>query len=587
MTSVSMLRRAVRRLRARVAPVMADAERARVEMTCCCRDAEAVPKVAGAGAVFRRHGRPVQRMHQGVLVPAGGYHGAWMSEIIRRLRGHHEPQEERLVHHLLSHCRPGTRMVEVGAFWAYYSAWYLTAVPGATAVCLEPDANNADVGRETMALNGLSATWVAGAAGRHHVPAVLFRRESDGQARPVPVHSFGSLLGVAGAGPVELLHIDAQGAEVPFLESLADVDVRATVRFVVVSTHDVSISGSTTTHEDCLRIIRRLGGAVLDEHTVEESFSGDGLIVASFDAADVGLVLPAISRNVAAASLFGLPSAPGGRVRLADTQQGPMLVRAADRVIGARLLAAGRFEEDQVTEVVRHLRRTREFDAGLYVSIGANIGTDLLWALRGGMFAAGVAIEMDPENFRLLQVNTLLNLPAPHPLLLNVAVGETRGEATMECSPDNFGDHRIRIEHAPIDDRFGEAGRRLVRVPMTTLDAIEQVHGLSFDASTLCWIDTQGFEGHVLAGAASIMARPPERRPAVVLEFWPYGLERTGGRERLFAFLAGCREIRDLGAAAWSDATPLSLADAHALYEQLLHDHTAVTPMHTDLLCLP
>lgn len=135
-------------------------------MTCGCRDADTIPKVPGAGAVFRRDGRRLQRMHQGVLVPAGGSHGAWMTEIIRRLRGHHEPQEEQVFHHLLRSCRPGTRMIEVGAFCAYDTAWFLSVVPGGTVVCLEPDANHAACGRDTLALNGLAAERVPAAFGR-------------------------------------------------------------------------------------------------------------------------------------------------------------------------------------------------------------------------------------------------------------------------------------------------------------------------------------------------------------------------------------------------------------------------------------
>jgi hypothetical protein len=38
---------------------------------------------------------------------------------------------------------------------------------------------------------------------------------------------------------------------------------------------------------------------------VEESFSGDGMIAASFDPADASLVIPPISRNTPENSLFG------------------------------------------------------------------------------------------------------------------------------------------------------------------------------------------------------------------------------------------------------------------------------------------
>lgn len=74
---------------------------------------------------------------------------------------------------------------------------------------------------------------------------------------------------------------------------------------MVVSTHHSSISGSHTTHSDCLDELRELGATVLVEHSVEESFSGDGLIVASFYDCDKDLRFPDISRNRAENSLFG------------------------------------------------------------------------------------------------------------------------------------------------------------------------------------------------------------------------------------------------------------------------------------------
>jgi hypothetical protein len=141
-------------------------EEKRICMTVSCRDADSIPKVAGAGQVFERDGQRLQLMHQGTLVKADGYYGPWMTEIICRLQGHHEPQEELLFHH----CRPGSRMMEVGAFWAYYACWFLRAVSGASVICMEPDSSNTECGRENLRLNSLEARWIRGFAGRHYLP---------------------------------------------------------------------------------------------------------------------------------------------------------------------------------------------------------------------------------------------------------------------------------------------------------------------------------------------------------------------------------------------------------------------------------
>lgn len=77
--------------------------RFRIEMTVGCHDCASIPKVMNAGQIVTERGERVQVMHNGLKVLAGGYHGDWMAEIITRLRGHHEPQEEMVFHEVLKH----------------------------------------------------------------------------------------------------------------------------------------------------------------------------------------------------------------------------------------------------------------------------------------------------------------------------------------------------------------------------------------------------------------------------------------------------------------------------------------------------
>ena len=110
-------------------------------------------------------------------------------------------------------------------------------------------------------------------------------------------------LALSNGGPIEMLHMDAQGAELPFLTSIRAEHFNL-LRFLVISTHHHSISGSPTTHADCLNCLKKLGAHILVEHKVEESYSGDGLIAASFAAEDLKLPVPPISRNTPQDSLF-------------------------------------------------------------------------------------------------------------------------------------------------------------------------------------------------------------------------------------------------------------------------------------------
>ncbi len=66
---------------------------------------------------------------------------------------------------------------------------------------------------------------------------------------------------------------------------------------------------------------------------------------------------------------------------------------------------------------------------------------------------------------------------------------------------------------------------------------------VDIDRVGLAWIDVQGHEGHVLAGATSLLERPI---PAVT-EFWPEALRRAGGLDRFRALVAGrYSEVVDL-----------------------------------------
>jgi FkbM family methyltransferase len=281
----------------------------RAVMTIGCCDSDVIPKVADAGEIRDEAGIRVQIMHNGLKVLAGGYHGDWMAQVIRGLQGHHEPQEELVYYHLLRYVRHGSLMVELASFWAYYTLWYLREIPDSTAICVEPDPLNLEVGRRNASLNSATQrirfmeAWVGGEERASH-QAIC---ESTGGPRDLPCVNMSSLLRIVESRPIELLHVDAQGAELPFLRSMNAGVKEQRIRFLVASTHHSSISGSPTTHVDCLREVQRLGGVVLAEHSVQESFSGDGLIVASFLSCDRRIRIPEISRNHAATSMFPTP----------------------------------------------------------------------------------------------------------------------------------------------------------------------------------------------------------------------------------------------------------------------------------------
>jgi FkbM family methyltransferase len=277
-------------------------ERDRVLMTTSCRDCDSIPKVPEAGHVFDSSRGPYQLMHNGVKVVHGGYHGVWMAEIIHRLQGHHEPQEERVFHEILKHVPARATMLELGGFWSYYSLWFQHEVAGARSYILEPDPHNIEIGRRNFQFNECDGQFSQFAVGDASRP-IEIQCESDFQVRSIQQTSVDDFARHAGLEFIDLLHADIQGYELQMLGGMKHLIQQRRIRFVFISTHHHSISGDPLTHQKCRRFLVDAGAHLLADHTVAESFSGDGLLVASFYHGDAQISVP-ISYNRASQSLF-------------------------------------------------------------------------------------------------------------------------------------------------------------------------------------------------------------------------------------------------------------------------------------------
>jgi FkbM family methyltransferase len=284
-----------------------DPLRSRIEMTVSCRDSDPIPKTANAGKVIHERGRSVQVMHNGVRVKAGGYYGDWMTEIIQRLRGHHEPQEELVFYEILKLIPPRAKMLELGGFWSYYSLWFLNDAPDLRrSIVVEPDPHNLEVGRTNAEINGRQIEFIQACVGETSAEPKPFEAEAAGTIF-VPQVCVSDLLEARGIGHLDILHCDTQGAEVAVIQSCEALLRERRIRFVVVSTHAQEISGDPLTHQRCLAMLQSFGGHILAEHDVHESFSGDGLIAAYFGAEPISWPELNLSYNRYSRSLFPNP----------------------------------------------------------------------------------------------------------------------------------------------------------------------------------------------------------------------------------------------------------------------------------------
>jgi FkbM family methyltransferase len=243
----------------------------RLAITISCRDCDELPKVEDAGQYFGQN-LQFQRMHNGVQIKRGSYHGAWMSEVIKSLRGHHEPQEEKVFAEVISQLESGAVMLELGSFWAYYSLWFQREIPNGVSIMLEPNANKIEVGKEHFHINNFEGTFIRGFVGDKSLPAAEFI-DWDGTKSVIPQVSIDGLMQQLGLEEIDILHADVQGAEFDMLKGAANALEHNKINYLFISTHGHQ-------HRRCKRQLDKYGYKVIAEHSVLQSYSGDGLIVA-------------------------------------------------------------------------------------------------------------------------------------------------------------------------------------------------------------------------------------------------------------------------------------------------------------------
>lgn len=209
-----------------------------------------------------------------------------------------------------------------------------------------------------------------------------------------------------------------------------------------------------------------------------------------------------------------------------------MLAEDNDPFIGRSVLATGEFEFWLVQRAIDVLGKR-----ALFVDVGANIGTACIPAVARDLAAIALAFEPDPHNYRLLCCNTILNGVNDRIGCVNAAVGDRMGTVTLTLAPDNLGDHRI----AAGDEAWG---RPTVDVDMLTLLAAAP----DLSSRDLVWLDVQGYESHVLAGAGDLAARGVP----VVLEVSLDHLDDYNTRHTLISQLSAYSTFIDLRA----DVTP-------------------------------
>ena len=255
-----------------VKPIKVPILEERIKITAACRDCDDLPRDPRAGACFvDEDGNAVQVMHNGLKVLYGRYYGNWVNEIIRELKGVHEPQEERVFAEVMKHIPAGATMIEAGCYWGYYSMWFAHAVENARVFLVEPHPRQMQVAERNFAINGLTGDFTVGYFGTY--PEQKKKIQEQRVGGELPRYTVQEFMDLKGLDRITMLHSDIQGHEEEMLDGARDILGARKIDWLFVSTHG-------RRHPACRDILDEAGYRIVAEHGVSQSASADGLLVA-------------------------------------------------------------------------------------------------------------------------------------------------------------------------------------------------------------------------------------------------------------------------------------------------------------------
>jgi hypothetical protein len=231
----------------------------RIATVRSCPDNNAIPRVADAGLAVQN----VITMHNGLKIREGSYYGVGMAQLLRENGGVHEPQEERVFAEVLKAIKPNSQMIELGAYWGFYSLWFARAVQSAKCILVEPTLINLDYGRENFKLNGKEAEYIQGFIG------ACARAEFD----RIPELTVDQICRERNIEKLAILHSDIQGAEYEMLLGAENMLRNHRIDFIFVSTHGEDL------HANVKSKLTDWNYSVLADVTPAHSYSDDGIIV--------------------------------------------------------------------------------------------------------------------------------------------------------------------------------------------------------------------------------------------------------------------------------------------------------------------
>lgn len=226
--------------------------------------------------------------------------------------------------------------------------------------------------------------------------------------------------------------------------------------------------------------------------------------------------------------LFGIYLMPK-HIATVETKNGILSFNSRDRTLGRSLSIEREFESEMMQRCVSLLTSQgfiKNSQQKTVMDVGGYVGMSGIGFLNFGLFQKALIFEPNPNSFALINKNIKQNSFSNQISVFNLALSNAVSELTMELSHKNFGDHRIRQKGNVEKGHYAEEKRKIISVKSTTLDIfVDENRQIDFDNVAIVWMDIQGHEGKFLQGAYQFLLK---QKVPVIMEFWPYGLLRSG-----------------------------------------------------------
>lgn len=215
---------------------------------------------------------------------------------------------------------------------------------------------------------------------------------------------------------------------------------------------------------------------------------------------------------------------------------------------------------------------------GIFLDIGANIGTSSLEAISFEQVSQCIAFEPSSDNFALLSTNIAINHLNKNIISYQYAVSDIAQKSNLLLSDVCSGDNMLTVYNtSSVDSQLKNHSKNEVVETIVIDDFfVNQLNEIRF-----LWIDVQGYEYFVLQGCKKLLNTG---LVSVQIEYWPYGLRKTNSLETLNQLLT--EEFRffiDLNEYKNSESAIYNIQDIWNLETKLLKKGQKA---HTDLFLI-